>query len=76
MILPWYAYLRNPEPNLLEDVSWMLFRPLGILSIQCSLTSCDIGIFGFDPWGSLEDLPEYVKGKEDWNTNVSGEEGC
>ena len=38
------AYLCNPEPDSLHEVSWDLLWPLSILSIESSLASGDIGI--------------------------------
>jgi hypothetical protein len=67
-------YLRNPEPNLLEEVLWDLIWPLVILGIKRRLTSRDISISWVDEVCTLEDLPEQVKDEEDWNANVGSEE--
>jgi hypothetical protein len=62
--------LRNPEPDSLENVSWMLLRPMSVLGIQRRLTGRDVGVGGVDPVCSLEDLPEEVEDEEDWYANV------
>lgn len=67
-------HLCNPEPDLLEEVSWFQLWPLSILSIKCCLTSVDIGISWGDPLRALKDLPEAEKQEEDWNSDIRGEE--
>jgi hypothetical protein len=67
-------HLRNPEPDLLNDVSRNLFRPLPILSIQSCLAGGDIGIMRGDPVRSLQNLPKGIQAKEDWDTDISSKE--
>jgi hypothetical protein len=43
-------YLRNPEPDSLDDVSWVLLRPVSIFSVQGRLAGGDIGISSRDPF--------------------------
>ena len=69
-------YLRNPEPDSLDDVSWMLFRPVSILSVQGCLASGDVGIRSRDPFWSLDYLPECVQDEKDWDADVGSKEVC
>lgn len=52
--------LRDPEPDLLEEVSRVLLWPLAIFCVECRLAGGDVGVVGADPPGALEDLPEGV----------------
>jgi hypothetical protein len=67
-------FLCNPEPDFLDDVSWVLYWPVLILSIKRRLARRNIGIVSLNPWTSLEDLPEGIKHEEDWNPDIGSEE--
>ena len=51
---------RNPKPDLLENVPWVLIRPVQIRCIQGRFSSLDIGFGGIDPFCFLENLPEEI----------------
>lgn len=67
-------YLCNPEPNSLEDVPWCLSGPQSIQGIQGGLSGGDICVCWADRSRPLEDLPEDIEDKEDWDANVCGKE--
>jgi len=67
-------HLRNPKPDSLVDVSWVLLGPLAILCIQCSLAGGDIGISRVDEGGSFEELPERIQQEENRNADVRSQE--
>jgi hypothetical protein len=60
--------LRNPEPHLLEKISWDLLRPF--LRIQSGFTSCDIGVSRMNQSGPLWNLPDCIQSKEDCYANI------
>jgi len=64
----------NPEPNPLDNVSWLWVGPLSILSIQGRLSGCNIGVFWLDYWRPLENLPEAIEEEEDRDADVGGQE--
>ena len=65
---------RNPEPDPLENIPWVLLRPLRVCCIQCGLPGLDIGFGGADPFCALENLPEDIQSEIDWDTNVCSDE--
>jgi len=67
-------HLRNPEPNLLNDVPWNQLRPIAVLGIQCGFSALDISIGWVNPLGTLEDLPEKEHEDVDWYTDIGGKE--
>ncbi|KAM5489732.1 hypothetical protein MaudMau93_003098 [Microsporum audouinii] len=65
--------LRDPEPYLLDDVSWDLLWPLD--GVHGGLAGEDVSLGGWNPSGPLENLPEDEKTEVDGDTDVGGEEG-
>jgi len=66
--------LCDPEPDLLSDISWVSFWPCLILSVECRLSGGDISIDCLYNLSLFENLPEKVKGKENWDANISDQE--
>jgi len=66
------VHLRNPEPNLLEHVAWVLFWP--VLGIDSSLTGEEIDLGRVADVSTLEHLPDKVAEEENWDTDVRGDE--
>lgn len=71
-----HLHLRNPEPDLLQDVLWDLLWPLSILRIKRCLSSGDVRILWPNPGRTLEDLPEQVEDEENWNADIGSKEVC
>lgn len=66
--------LRNPEPDLLKNIPWVLLRPVQIRFIQGGFPSLDIGFGGIYKFCTLKDLPEEKQDEVNWYADVRGDE--
>lgn len=62
------GFLSNPVPDFFDEVSRMLVGP--VFGIDGCFAGGEIGLFRLDKRRALENLPEGVECKVDWNTNV------
>jgi hypothetical protein len=64
--------LCNPEPDLLEHIPRMTLGPDN--GVKGSLATVKIRISGVDEVSALEDSPEEIETKVDWDSDVVGDE--
>ena len=62
--------LRQPEPELLEQVAWNLFRPVAVCHIEGGLTREEVCLRRRDPSCALAKLPANVEQEVDQYTHV------
>lgn len=69
---PPQCFLCNPEPDPLQHIPGVPFRPLH--RIQRSLTRVDVRLGRVDPLCTFEDLPADVQQEEDGDVDILGDE--
>ena len=65
---------RDPEPDLLEDVSGDLHGPVQVSRIQSRFAGVEVHIDGVDEPGALDQFPGEEEDEEDRDADIGGDE--